>query len=305
MNRIRLSKRLQIVTELVTPGSFLFDVGCDHGYTSIALVERGICPGAVASDVREGPLRAASDNIRRAGLAERIATCLADGVPKEPERYLTCLLDGNTEDAERSPAFPADEKVDSARSFAKADSLRTLVVTGMGGQLVLRILREAGPSLGIFDELVLGPQSEILLVRRELPALGFRIADERIVEEDGKYYFLIKAVKGEETSSFEGIPSALFGQEEQAALPSADAFQPSQCDEKEGEREIPVQLALQFGRPLLARKDPVLLRWLHWRRGILSEIEQSLLVGAAESPRLREVLSEKALVEAAIQLFVR
>ena len=73
---IRLSKRLECVIDLVPVGRPVLDVGCDHAFTSIALVERGICPYCVASDVRPGPLLAAEKNIRQAFLAERIRTVL-------------------------------------------------------------------------------------------------------------------------------------------------------------------------------------------------------------------------------------
>jgi tRNA (adenine22-N1)-methyltransferase len=60
---MQLSKRLSAVAELVTPGSRLADVGCDHGYISIALVKAGIIPSAIAMDVNEGPLMRARQNI--------------------------------------------------------------------------------------------------------------------------------------------------------------------------------------------------------------------------------------------------
>ena len=80
---IRLSRRLECAIDMVPPGHPVLDVGCDHAFTSIALVEREKCPFCVASDVRPGPLLAAEKNIRQAGLTGKIKTVLADGIPKD------------------------------------------------------------------------------------------------------------------------------------------------------------------------------------------------------------------------------
>ena len=60
---MHISKRIQAIVDMVSPGYSVCDVGCDHAYTSITLVENGKCPYAVASDVRPGPLAAAQKNI--------------------------------------------------------------------------------------------------------------------------------------------------------------------------------------------------------------------------------------------------
>ena len=43
-----LSGRLQMLADMVTPGSVLADVGCDHGFLSIYLVQAGVCPRAIS-----------------------------------------------------------------------------------------------------------------------------------------------------------------------------------------------------------------------------------------------------------------
>ena len=266
---MKISKRLTAVTRMAAPGSFAVDVGCDHGYTAIALVEKGICAGAVASDVREGPLRAALANVERANLSNRIRIVLADGIPKKPESYLPANV----------PAL--------------------LIVTGMGGQLILRILRAAGTELLRFSELILGPQSEIPLVREQLPLLGFEIADEQMVEEEGKFYFLIKAACRPDDSVLPGgcRPDA-------PVLPGIRRPDSSVIlsEAKDLRNEPSEQLCLAFGRPLLLRKDPVLARFLNWRLGILYKIEESLLSGGqGQTERMAEVLNEKQLIIEALE----
>ena len=61
--RVILSKRLQMLANMVTKGNRVVDIGCDHAYLSIYLVESGICPGGLAMDVRKGPLSAAEESI--------------------------------------------------------------------------------------------------------------------------------------------------------------------------------------------------------------------------------------------------
>ena len=77
---IKLSERLLAIASLVPEGSVAADVGTDHGYVPIWLVEKGICPSAIAMDVRKGPLERAKDNVREAGLSGRIDLRLSDGL---------------------------------------------------------------------------------------------------------------------------------------------------------------------------------------------------------------------------------
>ena len=130
------------------------DVGCDHGYISMYLVMRGISERAIAMDVRKGPLSAASGNVAEFGLEDNIELRLSDGL------------------SELKPG--------------EADSV---VIAGMGGKLMMSILDRADVAgLGIRIG-VLQPQSDIMLFRLYLRQKGYLITDERIVFEEGKYYF--------------------------------------------------------------------------------------------------------------------
>ena len=130
----RLSERLETVIRMVTPGHAVLDVGCDHGFTAIRLVEDGISPCAVASDVREGPLAAARQHVAEAGLSEQIAVTLADGVPA---------------------------------GFAGITGTRpvTVILAGMGGLLMTDILKAAFRRGNSFSELVLSPQRDAEALR--------------------------------------------------------------------------------------------------------------------------------------------
>ena len=161
-----LSKRLWTVSSLVTEGSRLADIGTDHGYVPVCLVEEGRIPSAIAMDVNPGPLQRAREHIRQHALEDRIQTRLSDGLE----------------------ALGKDE----------AD---TILIAGMGGALCVRIL-SARPALHCeAKELVLQPQSELMAVRRYLEGAGWRIIQEKMVFEDGKYYQMMRCSPGEMTLS--------------------------------------------------------------------------------------------------------
>ena len=161
---MQLSKRLQAVARLVTPGSRLADVGTDHGYVPIWLFEQGQILSAIAMDLRNGPLERAREHIQMHGLDAHIETRLSDGLDK--------LLPG------------------------EADSI---VIAGMGGMLVVKILSQGQKVLSSAKELILQPQSDLVAVREYLHRTGFVIVKEDMIFEDGKYYPMMKAVHGENT----------------------------------------------------------------------------------------------------------
>lgn len=156
---VRLSKRLETVISFVKPGSRVADVGTDHGFVPIELVLRKLAAGAVAMDVRPGPLGRAQEHIRQRGLEGRIETRLGDGV-------------------ERLGTGEAD----------------TVVIAGMGGPLVIHIMEQGRRLWGHVEHWILSPQSELDKVRRFLHRNGFYIAREDMVAEEEKYYTVIDAV---------------------------------------------------------------------------------------------------------------
>ncbi|MBR1599180.1 MAG: SAM-dependent methyltransferase [Lachnospiraceae bacterium] len=167
MKRPVLSKRMEAVMGLVPRNiSVVCDVGCDHAYVPIRLITDGIADKVIAMDVRSGPLEIARSNIREYGLEEAIDTRLSDG--------LTKLLPMEAE---------------------------AIVIAGMGGLLVKRILEEGSHILHSDKPpfLVLQPQSDIDKVRHFLYERSYHIVKEAMVFEDGKYYTVILAHPGEET----------------------------------------------------------------------------------------------------------
>lgn len=157
-----LSQRLLAVTKLVLPCRAVADIGCDHGYISIELVQSGIAQRAIAADLREGPLQMAKENLQLYGVSAKIDTRLCDGLMK--------IREGEVEG---------------------------VVIAGMGGKLMADILKKRMDLVAGLAFLVLQPQSELAYFRHFLASEGLRIDDENLVLEDGKFYPMMRVHQGE------------------------------------------------------------------------------------------------------------
>ncbi len=162
MKDVNLSKRMEAVVNMVSPQSFtIADVGCDHAYVSIALVQRKKASKVIAMDVRTGPLDIAKKNVSEAGFSDTIDIRLGDGLEKlEP---------------------------------GEADGI---IIAGMGGLLMKGILERGIHILNVREKaptLILQPQSDLKEVRIFLQAHAYHIVCESMLVEDGKYYTIIKA----------------------------------------------------------------------------------------------------------------
>ncbi len=159
-----ISVRMKAAADMVTKGNRVADIGCDHGYVSVYLYKKGIAKKCIAADINKGPLNAAEKNIGLYKASDGIEVRLSDGL--------------------------------SAIDPGEAD---TILIMGMGGTLIERILSEGKETVLSASELVLEPQSDDDKVRKCICRLGFKIVGEELVTECGKYYPVIKAVNtGEE-----------------------------------------------------------------------------------------------------------
>ena len=220
---------------MVTPGGGALDIGTDHAYIPIYLAERGIKEKILACDINKGPLAIAQGNIRAKGLEKKIAVCLSDGL-------------------EKTEISPGD----------------SVIIAGMGGLLIRDILLRSDNKAKVAGELILQPQTEYSELRMYLSSTGFEITNEDMVEEDGKYYFVIRAV-----------PSG------KGAYDLSDA-----------ERD--------FGPVLLKKQHPLLREYLEKRLGtcreVLSRLEDAK---PAENiiKRMNEIKSEINYIEEIIMRY--
>lgn len=227
---IQLSRRLGAIAGMVTEGNRLVDVGCDHGYLPVYLMLNHKIPGAIATDVGKGPLARAQEHIAQYGMSQYIEARLCDGL-----------------------------------KGVRSGEGDTLVIAGMGGPLMERILTDGAHALPGFRELVLQPQSDIPHFRHFLMEHGFRIIQEDMILEDGKYYPMMKAIPGRE-------PEVWTREEE------------------------------MFGKLLLNELHPVLYRYLKRELRIREEISGQLkeATGEGAKKRLDEIEEEKQLILAAL-----
>ena len=155
---------------------------------------------------------------------------------------------------------------DGAKGLAVGEA-DTILISGMGGALICRILRDGGAAVRSASELVLSPQSEAWLVRHCIHEMGFRIAAEEMVAEQGKYYVIIRAVPGTES----------YGQE----------------------------VDYIYGRRLAEDRDKVFLEFLQKERERVSRALEGmegkeLCAGSAE--RKQELLQMRKMIESILEI---
>lgn len=257
---IKLSDRLMMSAAMVSRGSRIADVGCDHAHTDIWLVKEGIAESAIAMDVGEGPLSHALANIDLYGLSDKISVRLSDGLEN-----------------------------------LKPGEADTVIIAGMGGTLMTLILDNGFEVLKTLDAVILQPQSDIWMVRRFLREHGFRIMEENMCIEEGKFYNSMKAVPtGGNVSVISDIK-----------IKSASGELPYSCRGRDYELSDEQLTEDEFGRLLLERKDSVLKRLLEIMRkkntAVLSEITANGGSGTEERRILFE--REKVLLERAFDYY--
>lgn len=158
-----ISKRLELVASFVPQGAILLDVGSDHAYLPIELVERGQIEAAIAGEVVEGPYQSAVKNVESHGLKEKIQVRLANGLA----------------------------------AFEEADQVSVITIAGMGGRLIATILQEGLEKLANVERLILQPNNREDDLRIWLQDNDFQIVAESILEEAGKFYEILVVEAGQ------------------------------------------------------------------------------------------------------------
>ena len=158
-----ISKRLELVVSFVPQGAVLLDVGSDHAYLPIELVERGQIEAAIAGEVVDGPYQSALKNVEAHGLKEKIQVRLANGLA----------------------------------AFEDVDQVSVITIAGMGGRLIARILEEGLDKLANVERLILQPNNREDDLRIWLQDHGFQIVAESILEEAGKFYEILVVEVGQ------------------------------------------------------------------------------------------------------------
>lgn len=172
MNGISLCPRLQMAADFVRAGVSVADIGTDHAYLPVYLVLSGKCPRAIAADLREMPLENARQTIRRYHLEDKITACLSDGLDEIDPRQV-----------------------------------QDLVIAGMGGELIVTLLKRTPWLRDGEKRLILQPMTHGEDVRRFLYENGFDILEENAVQEESHLYIALCAqYTGAKTACSPGMP---------------------------------------------------------------------------------------------------
>lgn len=230
---VKLSRRLEALADWVPEGARFADIGTDHALLPVYLAGSGRVEFAVAGDVHAGPVLAARRQVEDAGLAGVVSVRQGDGL-----------------------------------SVLEPGEVDTVCIAGMGGSLMVRLLEDAGRRLDGVRTLVLSPHVAEDAVRRWLLDNGFVLDRERLLEEDGVIYTLLRAVRDPEIDA-DRINKSLY-----------DAGVLSPCM-----AEIPMPLLLEMG-PLLIRQggDVFRRKWekeIGKREQIIRQMKQSSAADAA------------------------
>ena len=98
--QLTLQPRLQAIADLVPQGSRIADVGTDHGYLPIYLLQRNRISCAIATDIRPGPLEHGKRTAREWGREHQISFRLCDGLaevsPQEVDTVVIAGMGGET-----------------------------------------------------------------------------------------------------------------------------------------------------------------------------------------------------------------
>lgn len=156
--KLNLKGRLKLIADKVPTCQVVADIGTDHAYIPVYLIQQGICKKAIASDVKIGPVRVANRNIKLYKLDHDIETRMGSG--------LSTIDEG------------------------EADAI---IIAGMGGTLLTELLDSDASKTCKARAMVLQPMNDHDVVRKWLYDHRFDIYDEELVAEGPKIYCVISA----------------------------------------------------------------------------------------------------------------
>ena len=160
MKHLQLQPRLRLLADMVPAGAHLADIGTDHGYLPVWLMQQGRIASAIAADIGPEPLAHARRTAAEYGTALDLRLC------------------------------------DGLRGIAPHEA-DTLVMAGMGGETIIQILTDSPWPRTSGCTLLLQPQTKVELLRRWLSENGYACRDERLVWDKGKLYVVLQMAAGE------------------------------------------------------------------------------------------------------------
>ena len=251
---MELSKRLQAVADLLDCHTQVADIGCDHGFVSIYLIESKKASRCLAMDVNRGPLERAREHVIEKRLSTYIETRLSDGA--------------------REIQFVKDEQGNERLEVQAA------LIAGMGGKLMIQILKDSLVKFQSMEEFVLQPQSEIAKVREFIREIGCHIERENMILEDGKFYPMMKVVRGEKRMNRSVDTSEWVMGKLEAGVWNKSEMQ---------------EVFDEYGEHLLQTKHPILLQYLQKEQELYQGILENLIQMDTVKSELRQQEIKKKL----------
>lgn len=157
---MKLSKRLETIYQMI-PYQITADVGSDHGKLMIALFEDGKIPHGYAIENKKGPYDRLVKALKEAKIIDDVIPLFSDGLTDLP------------------------------------DSVKTIVLAGMGGETIIKIIKAHLEKLKNVETIVVDAHTSVPKLRKFISELGYIIADEKIVKEDNIFYEIIKFIKAD------------------------------------------------------------------------------------------------------------
>ena len=155
---MKLTDRLLKIADLVTKGKKIADIGTDHGYIPVYLLNKGHVDFAILADVNKGPLENARSEVRHNNLTDKVDLRLGSGIE---------VLNENEVDE--------------------------VIIAGMGGILISELLEAKKSVAHNLDKLILQPMQAQDELRKYLLNNGYEILDEVLVKEYFRIYEIILA----------------------------------------------------------------------------------------------------------------
>lgn len=153
---ITLTPRLSAVAGYVPCCRCVADIGTDHAYVPLYLLQTGRAKRAIASDIHEGPARRAEEHCRKERAGEAVSVRIGPG--------LAAVCPGEADGA---------------------------VIAGMGGLMIRSILEDGGETAAQMEWFVLQPQNHAADLRLWLADHGYAICGETLAAEDRQLYQIL------------------------------------------------------------------------------------------------------------------
>ncbi len=158
---MNISKRLRVISDFISNNSFILDIGCDHALLDIYATKTKENVKAIASDIKEEPLKKAKENIKKYK-ANNVTPVLANGLD------------------------------------AYQDGIDTVIISGLGSTTIVEILKNDKGVLKNIDKLIISTNNDYYYLRESISELGFYIEDEKMICDKNKFYPIILFKKGKQ-----------------------------------------------------------------------------------------------------------